>query len=214
MIFKGERRMKFNTNKFLAEYTSGIYSLADGNMNIVSFESLSDFPEGCRYSKGYYVSIDTRPRVVCQDGFSISIQANEYLYCRPRYNVGPYSKVELGYPSKRDSLIIEYADVYLDDSKLKSWVFYDAPDQLTNIIDKILAFIASKIQKYEYHMCETKKDYELKSNWVKVLHFLETPHRAVYSYVPVGIVDALIEKHGGFSHVDLSNTKKGANDEN
>ncbi len=38
-------------------------------------------------------------RTVCPDGFSISIQANEYAYCEPRQDFGPYTEVELGYPS-------------------------------------------------------------------------------------------------------------------
>jgi hypothetical protein len=40
------------------------------------------------------------PRVTCKDGFSVSIQVGEYLYSTPRNNRGPYTKVELGFPSE------------------------------------------------------------------------------------------------------------------
>jgi hypothetical protein len=39
------------------------------------------------------------PRIVCKDGFSISVQARESAYCTPRNDHGPYTKVECGYPS-------------------------------------------------------------------------------------------------------------------
>lgn len=41
-----------------------------------------------------------RPRIVCNDGFSLSVQANEYMYCLPRDNEGPYTHVEVGFPSE------------------------------------------------------------------------------------------------------------------
>ena len=106
-----------------------------------------------------------RPRIVCQDGYSVSVQANEYTYCAPRYtqfqaedgwhvingncwlsdkernfrtgNYIPYEAVELGYPSEEDELINEFAE----------------DEEYTN---------------------------------------------TVYGYVPVDIVEKLIEKHGGF----------------
>ncbi len=49
-------------------------------------------------------------RVYCNDGFSISIQAGDGLYCSPRNNKGPYSELELGNPSHPDELIIGYAE--------------------------------------------------------------------------------------------------------
>ena len=50
-------------------------------------------------------------KVVCKDGFSVSIQAHKRAYCTPRENnAQSYSSVELGYPSRPDSLIQEYAD--------------------------------------------------------------------------------------------------------
>ncbi len=118
---------------------------------------------------------EVRPRIVCNDGYSVSVQASEYMYCDPRYTqwqnedgwqvingswwtssktqrnfetdrFTPYESVELGYPSEEDELINEYAE----------------GDDYIN---------------------------------------------TVYGYVPVDIVEKLIEKHGGFKGVDESNVK-------
>jgi len=54
---------------------------------------------------------NTRPRVTCADGFSISIQGGtEYHYCDPRERCNEYYEVELGYPSKADDIISWYAE--------------------------------------------------------------------------------------------------------
>ena len=77
-------------------------------------------------------------KVVCADGFAVSIQASETSYCTPRENVvHKYEAVELGFPSRSDDLILDYAE------------------------DPV------------------------------------TPMDTVYAYVPVGIVNLLIAKHGG-----------------
>jgi hypothetical protein len=41
------------------------------------------------------------PRIVCSDGFSISVQARESSYCTPRCDNPdtPYTHVECGFPS-------------------------------------------------------------------------------------------------------------------
>ena len=39
------------------------------------------------------------PRIVCADGFSMSVQANEFCYCTPRQNEGPHTHMEGGFPS-------------------------------------------------------------------------------------------------------------------
>ena len=80
---------------------------------------------------------EKRPRLYCNDGYSISVQASEFHYCEPRCNgMQDYESVELGYPSIEDELINEYAE--------------DEP-------------------------------------------YTET----VYGYVPIEIVEELINKHGG-----------------
>lgn len=45
-----------------------------------------------------------RPRLVCKDGWSLSVQAGDGLYCSPRMDNAPkgYSCVEVGYPERAD----------------------------------------------------------------------------------------------------------------
>ena len=49
-------------------------------------------------------------KVRCKDGFSMSVQANFAACCSPRNDDGPYTSVEIGYPSESESLIINYAE--------------------------------------------------------------------------------------------------------
>lgn len=80
-----------------------------------------------------------RTRIQCNDGFSISIQASTGHYCKPRRTFeGPYTEVELGYPSCSEESILPY--------KEEDW-------------------------------CE--------------------PQDTIYPYVPVEVVDKMIQKHGG-----------------
>jgi len=51
---------------------------------------------------------------VCADGYSVSIQAHKTGYCTPRNNEGPFTEVELGFPSASDELILPWAEDRLD----------------------------------------------------------------------------------------------------
>ena len=48
--------------------------------------------------------------IVCKSGLVMSIQASEYHYCSPRNNKGPYSTVEIGYPSRFVADLIPFAE--------------------------------------------------------------------------------------------------------
>jgi hypothetical protein len=49
-------------------------------------------------------------RLVCKSGFNVSVQASERNYCTPRNNTGPYTEVELGFPSSPEPLIARFAE--------------------------------------------------------------------------------------------------------
>ena len=49
-------------------------------------------------------------RIVCADGFNMSVQASEASYSEPRNNSGPYTAVEVGFPSREDSILLQYAE--------------------------------------------------------------------------------------------------------
>ena len=49
--------------------------------------------------------------VICEDGFSMSVQASATSYCSPRIEgAKQYYEVEIGYPSKEEPLIMQYAE--------------------------------------------------------------------------------------------------------
>lgn len=50
-------------------------------------------------------------RIKCADGFTMSVQAGETHYCEPRTDTGPYRSVEVGYPSSKEDLLMEYAEM-------------------------------------------------------------------------------------------------------
>lgn len=83
--------------------------------------------------------LENRPHITCLDGFKMSVQASNFHYCNPREDLmdGEYDEVEIGFPSQKEDLIMEYAE---------------CPDEPTD---------------------------------------------TVYGWVPVEIVNEVIEKHGG-----------------
>ena len=60
-------------------------------------------------------SMDTRHPIVrklrCRDGFEVSVQASRYHYCEPEADrAWPYSRWELGFPTKHEECIRTYRD--------------------------------------------------------------------------------------------------------
>ena len=50
-------------------------------------------------------------KVVCSDGFAMSVQAGETQYCHPRQNgADKYTEVEIGFPNRSEDLLLEYAE--------------------------------------------------------------------------------------------------------
>jgi hypothetical protein len=62
--------------------------------------------------------------VVCADGFSMSVQASTSAYSKPRHDDGPYTEVEVGFPSEEESLLLPYAE---DSEKLTETVYPYVP---------------------------------------------------------------------------------------
>lgn len=50
------------------------------------------------------------PRIECVDGWSISVQTSEFHYCAPRDSHGPWVRVECGYPSAAEPLLLDHAE--------------------------------------------------------------------------------------------------------
>ena len=71
-------------------------------------------------------------RVVCLDGFSMSVQATETNYCTPRINGAErYTHVEVGFPSEEEELLMEWAE---DREKPTDTVYPWVPSQLVALV--------------------------------------------------------------------------------
>jgi hypothetical protein len=67
------------------------------------------------------------PAITCKDGFKVSVQASDMHYCFPRVNnPGQYGYLtfELGYPSREDDRIAQYAE---DSTDLTNTVYGNVP---------------------------------------------------------------------------------------
>jgi len=85
-----------------------------------------------------------RPRIVCMDGFEMSVQGNEICYSIPKKVTTEFEAMEIGYPSAQEDLIIEFID------------------------------------------SDTRH-----------------PTQSVYGYVPISIIEEVIEKHGGINEKEI-----------
>ena len=75
--------------------------------------SLNDYLMAFRDADGIGLDGSSFPlakRIVCTDGFSLSVQATRGAYCTPRTNLGPWLEVEVGFPSAKPELIMHRAE--------------------------------------------------------------------------------------------------------
>lgn len=96
---------------------------------------------------GYEYPSGPVERIRCADGFELSVQAGKSLYCTPRRHEGPWTHVEVGFPSAFEETLMPWVDGDQSDLSEKN--------TLGN----------------------------------------------VYGYVPIEIVCAIIERHGGETKV-------------
>jgi len=78
------------------------------------------------------------PKIVCSDGFEMSVQVGSSLYSTPKKVAKRYSAVEIGFPSEDEPLIEKYAESYYDpdvDFKYTDTVYPYVP---VKIVDKVL----------------------------------------------------------------------------
>lgn len=119
-------------------------------------------PTGKCYTENNIV----RPRVICNDGFSVSLQANNIAYCTPRITQG----------------LLE-GKLYFDGS-------FDFDGNGTNgFIDEFIPYV------------EVELGYpsEVDENLLPYAEDASNPTNTVYGYVPIEIVDSMIQRHGGIN---------------
>jgi len=73
------------------------------------------------------------PHVVCKDGFTMSVQAGQSLYSKPRDDAKRYKEVEVGFPSEDEVLIKNFAE---DGENLCDTVYGYVPTKIVNQVIK------------------------------------------------------------------------------
>lgn len=94
----------FNLNK---------YMLDDGNLRPEFLERLRASQSSGEYWRNAWAGIlpmrQVRP-IVCADGLELSVQASSGHYCTPRKDLGPWTMVEVGFPTQRVEELMQYAE--------------------------------------------------------------------------------------------------------
>ena len=76
------------------------------------------------------------PHIVCQDGFTMSVQVGYSLYSTPKKVAKRYSAVEVGFPSDHEPLIEEYAENFFEEEPNYTDTVY--PYVPVAVVDKVL----------------------------------------------------------------------------
>ena len=85
-------------------------------------------------------------KVVCADGFTMSVQAHASAYCIPRMTDAPvYREVEVGFPNQREELLMEWAE---EADKPTDTVYGFVPvGVVTNVIAKHGGMVSGQVPK-------------------------------------------------------------------
>ena len=78
------------------------------------------------------------PKIVCVDGFEMSVQVGYSLYSEPKKVAKRYSKVEIGYPSEREPLIEEYVELGIFEEESVDYTDTVYPYVPVKIVNKVL----------------------------------------------------------------------------
>ena len=75
------------------------------------------------------------PKIVCADGFEMSVQVGFSLYSTPKKVAKRYSAVEIGFPSDHEPLIEEYAETF----------YKEDGEDVTDYTDTVYPYVPVKI---------------------------------------------------------------------
>ncbi len=83
-------------------------------------------------------------KIVCADGFTMSVQAHNGAYCSPRIsNAESYDEVEVGFPSSTESLLMDWCE---DTGDPTGTVYGYVPTQVViNVIAKHGGMISGEV---------------------------------------------------------------------
>ena len=93
-------------------------------------------------------------RVECADGFSMSVQAFDGAYCAPRDDDGPYTEVEVGFPSEKDADLDRWiedpdAEACEDTGHIKTVYAYVPVSVISSVIEKHGGMVAGELPEFD-----------------------------------------------------------------
>lgn len=121
------------------------------------------------------------PRIVCADGYSVSVQASSTSYSTPRTNHGPWWKVECGYACPPDGMP---GSTPPDEEAIRIVAEADAAGLDVDFLVRLRA---------NRHL------YVVVEEWREWAENAERGGDTVYGYVPVEAVVAWVNAHGGLA---------------
>jgi hypothetical protein len=72
-----------------------------------------------------------KPTIVCNDGFTMSVQGSRFHYCEPRETSNYYFSMEIGFPSDVETLLLHKAENSSDPTQtVYGWVECDIIDEV------------------------------------------------------------------------------------
>ena len=80
------------------------------------------------------------PKIICSDGFEMSVQVGFSLYSTPKKVAKRYTAVEIGFPSEHEQLIEEFAETFYEEDGEDVTDYTDTvyPYVPVKIVDKVL----------------------------------------------------------------------------
>ena len=70
-------------------------------------------------------------KIICADGFAMSVQASSSAYSTPREDEGPYTTAEVGYPTEEEDLLMKYVE---DASRPTDTVYPYVPSTVISLV--------------------------------------------------------------------------------
>ena len=93
------------------------------------------------YSSLKHIMTTSRlPHIVCEDGFTMSVQVGYSLYSTPKKVAKRYSAVEIGFPSEPEELIKEWAEFlpFGEEDEVPDYTDTVYPYVPVKVVDKVL----------------------------------------------------------------------------
>lgn len=99
------------------------------------------------------------PKVVCKDGFTMSVQHSSLHYCYPRVDFAErmgheFETYEVGYPSEKDDLLIFFAE---DKDNPTETVYPYVPAQVVEQVAEMHGGIVKELQEEQHGNVENSR---------------------------------------------------------